>query len=141
MSTRTDKSKTRKLNPKLGFLGALGFAGFFGIWSYQASNDVFPFIFFGFFGFFGFFFEGKMSNVLMDERYMENRTKAQLQAYRIGFSITAMTLFASTWDWLFRSNDIKLLFITIVLSLAYAFVIFLAEYLLYHYDSKDIGGE
>lgn len=141
MSTRTNSEKTRKLNPKLGFLGVLGFAGFLGIGSYQASNDVFPFIFFGFFGFFGFFFEGKMSDILMDERYVENRMKAQLQAYRIGFSVTVMTLIASSWGWLFRTNDSKLLFITIALSLSYALVVFLAEYLLYCYDSKDNGRE
>lgn len=138
MLKKTDKGKTRKLNPKLGFLGVLGFAGFLGIWSYQAGNEVFPFIFFGFFG---FFFEGKMSNTLMDERYVENRMKAQLQAYRIGFSITAITLIATSWGWLFRTNDSKLLFITIALSLSYALVIFLSEYLLYCYDSKDNDGE
>lgn len=141
MLKKTDKGKTRKLNPKLGFLGVLGFAGFLGIWSYQAGNEVFPFIFFGFFGFFGFFFEGKMSNTLMDERYVENRMKAQLQAYRIGFFITAITLIATSWGWLFRTNDSKLLFITIALSLSYALVIFLSEYLLYCYDSKDNDGE
>lgn len=111
------------------------------LWTYTVQSTVFPFIFFSFFGFFGFFFEGKMANTLMDERYMENRTKAQLQAYRIGFSITAITLIASTWDWLFQTNDAKLLFITITLSFAFALVAFLAEYLLYRYDSKESGGE
>ena len=82
-----------------------------------------------------------MSNTLMDERYIENRTKAQLQAYRTGFSLTAITLIASSSSWLFQTNDSKLLFITISLSLSYAFVIFLAEYLLYRYDVKDDGGE
>lgn len=136
-----NKDTTRKINPKLGFLGLLGFMGFVGIWTYTVQGVVFPFIFFIFFGFFGFFFEGKMANTLMDERYMENRTKAQLQAYRIGFSITAITLIASTWDWLFQTNDAKLLFITISLSFAFALVAFLAEYLLYRYDSKENNGE
>lgn len=141
MQNKKDTYRTRKLNPKLGFLGMLGFAGFLGIWSYQANSDVFPFIFFGFFGFFGFFFEGKMSNTLMDERYIENRIRAQLRAYRTGFSLTEITLIASSSSWLFQTNDSKLLFITISLSLSYAFVVFLAEYLLYRYDSKDNGGE
>lgn len=141
MSAGAGKGKTRKLNPKLGFLGILGFAGFLGIWSYQASKEVFPFIFFTFFGFFGFFFEGKMSDTLKDERYIENRMRAQIQAYRIGFSISATTLIASSWGWLFRTNDSKLIFITIALSLSYALVVFLAEYLLYCYDCKDNGGE
>ena len=82
-----------------------------------------------------------MSNILMDERYAENRIKAQLQAYRIGFSIVAMTLIASSWSWLFRTNDSKLLFMTITLSLSYALVIFLAEYLLYRYDSEETNEE
>ena len=82
-----------------------------------------------------------MSNILMDERYVENRTKAQLQAYRIGFSIAVITLIASSWSWLFRTNNSKLLFMTITLSLSYALVIFLAEYLLYRYDSEETGEE
>lgn len=142
MYYKNDKNTmTRRLNPKFGFLGLLGFMGFVGIWTYTAQGVVFPFIFFSFFGFFGFFFEGKMANTLMDERYIENRTKAELQAYRIGFSITAITLIASTWDWLFQTNDAKLLFITITLSLAFALVAFLAGYLLYRYDSKVSDGE
>ena len=135
------KDITRKINSKLGFLGLLGFMGFFGIWTYTVQGAVFPFVFFGFFGFFGFFFEGKMANTLMDERYMENHTKAQLQAYRIGFSITVITLIASTWDWLFQTNDAKLLFITITLSFTFALTGVLAEYLLYRYDSKECDGE
>ena len=129
--------KTRKLNPKFGFLGILGFAGFLGIWTYQIDREVFPFIFFAFFGFFGFFFEGKMSNTLMDERYAENKKNAQLHALRTGFSISAATLLVSSWGWLFRSNDAKLLFVTISLSFAYALVIFLSEYLLYRFDCVD----
>lgn len=141
MLPKKQNDRTRKLNPKLGWLGILGFVGLLGIWSYQENNEVFPFIFFGFFGFFGFFFEGKMSNTLKDERYIENRVKAQLKAYRTGFSITMITLIASSWNWLFRTNDSRLLFITIALSLSCALVVFLAEYLLYRYDCKDNGEE
>lgn len=128
---------TCKLNPKFGLLGFLGLAGFIGIWTYQTNRETFPFIFFAFFGFFGFFFEGKMSNTLMDERYVENKKQAQLEAYHIGFSITAMTLIASSWEWLFPTNDTKLMFLTISLSLVYGLVIFLSEYLLYRYDYND----
>ena len=128
---------TRKLNPRLGWLGLLGFLGFLGIWSYRAEREVFPFLFFGFFGFFGFFFEGKMSNILMDERFLENRKNAQLLAYRTGFSLTAMALIASSWGWLFPSNDGKLLFLTIALSLIYGLVVFLCEYLLYRFDHEE----
>lgn len=52
-------NRTRRLNPKLGLLGFFGFLGFIGgAWTR-----------FVFFGFFGFFYEGKMSNTLMDERF------------------------------------------------------------------------
>ena len=57
---------TRTINPKLGFLGLLGFAGFLGFWTYSVDKTIFPFVFFLFFGFFGFFYEGKMSNTLID---------------------------------------------------------------------------
>lgn len=36
---------TRKLNPKLGFLGLLGFWGFAGFWTYSIDGSVFPFAF------------------------------------------------------------------------------------------------
>lgn len=64
---------TRNLNPKLGFLGFLGFFGFLGFWTYNIDKTIFPFVFFVFFGFFGFFYEGKLSNTFMDERYQENK--------------------------------------------------------------------
>ena len=41
--------RTRKINPKFGYLGFLGFIGFFGIWTYLASGVIFPFVFFIFF--------------------------------------------------------------------------------------------
>ena len=34
---------TRKLNPKLGWLGVLGFLGFAGFWTYSADGTIFPF--------------------------------------------------------------------------------------------------
>ncbi len=46
-----------------------------------------------YFGFFGFFFEGKLSHTLEDELFQENRRKAQLSAYKIGFKL----LFVVIW--------------------------------------------
>lgn len=137
MLIKSNNGRTRRINPKFGFLGFLGFAGFLGIWSYHLSHDTFPFIFFAFFGFFGFFFEGKMSNVLMDERYVENRAKAQLTAYRIGCVLSLLTLVAISMDRPFPTDSSKLVFVTVALSLIFATVVFLMEYLLYAYDSKD----
>ena len=82
----TCTNRTRKLNPKLGILGLLGFLGFLGFWTWPAYRMYTPFCFFVFFGFFGFFFEGKMSDTLMDERYRENAAHAQTDACRIGLS-------------------------------------------------------
>ena len=46
-----------------------------------------------YFGFFFFFFEGKLSHTLEDELFQENRRKAQLSAYKIGFKL----LFVVIW--------------------------------------------
>lgn len=141
-ATRT----TRKLNPKLGLLGFLGFAGFLGFWSYSVDKTVFPFVFFLFFGFFGFFYEGKMSNTFMDERFEENRGRAELTAHRVSLSMIFLSLL------LLNLNDGKLLgnleytliAMNILVSLALALYVFLSEYLLYRYDCADQlddGGE
>ena len=64
-----------------------GFAGFLGFWTYRVDQAIFPFVFFVFFGFFGFFYEGKMSNTLIDERYKENKMRAQSTANKTALSI------------------------------------------------------
>ena len=65
---------TRKISPKLGLLGFFGLFGFLGFvpqfFGESGVLDVpFPLIFFCFFGFFGFYYEGKMSGIMIDERY------------------------------------------------------------------------
>ena len=133
---RAEGSKTtRKLNPKLGLLGFAGFLGFSGFWTYSAFHAVSPFVFFAFFGFFGFFYEGRMSNTFMDERYEENRARAELTAHRTAISITFLSL---------GSLEYTLIALTILISLAIALDLFLSEYLLYRYDCADQtdgGGE
>lgn len=135
---------TRKINPKLGFLGLLGFLGFAGFWTYSAMGAVFPFVFSLFFGFFGFFYEGKMSGIFMDERFRENAARAQLNTYKITFSITLIALIILCQGRLFGSLEYTLIATIIVLSLTLALGIFLPEYLLYRYDHDDQteeGGE
>ena len=128
--------RTRRLSPKLGFLGFCGFLGFAGFWTYGAMGDLTGFIFFAFFGFFGFFFEGKMSNTLMDERYKENAVRAQLKALRIGFGIIfALLLFAGQARRLTAELVAPILIAGIALTVA--LIIFLSEYLLYRYDHDD----
>lgn len=136
---------TRKLNPKLGLLGFFGLFGFVGFWTYSAYHVVSPFVFFGFFGFFGFFYEGKMSNTLMDERYEENRIRAELAAHRVSLSIIFLSLLLLNLNAgaLLGSLEFTLIALTILISLALALYLFLSEYLLYRYDCADQadGGE
>lgn len=127
----------RKVNPKLGFLGFLGMMGFVGFATYSINGTVFPFCFFIFFGFFGFFYEGKMSETFMDERFYENKAKAQLNAYKISFTIIFIALLVLCQGKLFGNLEYTLIATIIIISLALAVGIFLSEFLLYRYDYDD----
>lgn len=129
-------NRTRKLNPKLGLLGVLGLAGLAGFYTYPVYGLYFPFGFFAFFGFFGFFFEGKMSNTLMDERFRENAAKAELKAYRTGFIIIFLLL-VITGGHSGASSELALPILMTGLALTLALTLFLSEYLLYRYDHDD----
>lgn len=126
-------NRTRKLNPKLGLLGVLGLAGLAGFYTYPVYGLYFPFGFFAFFGFFGFFFEGKMSNTLMDERFRENAAKAELKAYRTGFIIIFLLL-VITGGYSGASSELALPILMTGIALTLALTLFLSEYLLYRYD-------
>lgn len=126
-------NRTRRLSPKFGLLGFLGAFGFVGFWSYRTLGDLSPFVFFAFFGFFGFFFEGKMSNTLMDERFQENAARAELQALRTGFAIIFLLLILMGQAGRFRAELVAPLLIAGI-ALAAALTMFLSEYLLYRYD-------
>lgn len=135
---------TRRLNPKLGLLGFAGFLGFLGFWTYGAFRDITPFIFFAFFGFFGFFYEGKLSNTLMDERYVENKLRAELAAHRVTMAALFVTLLVVARGAIQGNLEHTLIAVLIVLSLTVALDLFLSEYLLYRYDRADQldeGGE
>ena len=129
-------NRTRKLNPKLGLLGVLGLAGLAGFYTYPVYGLYFPFGFFAFFGFFGFFFEGKMSDTLMDERFRENAAKAELKAYRTGFIIIFLLL-VITGGHSGASSELALPILMTGLALTLALTLFLSEYLLYRYDHDD----
>lgn len=132
---------TRTINPKLGFLGLLGFAGFLGFWTYSVDKTIFPFVFFLFFGFFGFFYEGKMSNTLIDERYKENKMKAQSVANKTSLSIIFLAILILGQGKLMDNLEYTLIALVIVIALSIALEIFLGEYLLYHYDNDEQFGE
>lgn len=126
---------TRRISPKLGLLGILGLFGFLGFYTYFNYKIYFPFCFFAFFGFFGFFFEGKMSNTFMDERFQANRLRAQRDASAAGMIIAFLLLVIIGQGR--TSVELALLLLMIGLSLDMALTGFLNEYLLYRYDHDD----
>lgn len=128
--------RTRRLSPKFGFLGFCGFLGFAGFWIYGALGDLSGFVFFAFFGFFGFFFEGKMSNTLMDERFKENAARAERKALRIGFGIIFILLLFAGQAGRLTAELVAPILVTGI-ALTVALTMFLSEYLLYRYDHDD----
>lgn len=134
-----EQTKTRRINPKLSILGLLGFLGFLGIPAFKYYGMIYPFAFFGFFGFFGFYFEGKMSNTFMDERYRENRTFAEHKAYKTGIICMWFLLFAyiSGLCRVFVNLEYVAIYFVVGMSIVFAFTIFYQEYLLYRNDSCD----
>lgn len=128
---------TRKIDPRWGFLGFLGFLGFGGFWNYQFNGNTSAFIFFMFFGFFGFFFEGKMSNTFRDERYKENKIKAQFASMEIVMSILFVTTLVLGWGNFMGNPEYTLIAVRIVLSLTIGLYLFVNEYLLYRYDHDE----
>ncbi len=137
----TEAQYTRILNPRFGYCGLFGLFGFLGFWTYSVDKTVFPFVFFMFFGFFGFFYKGKMSNTFIDERYKENKIKAQITADEIAFSIIFIaTLFLGQGS-LMGNMEYTLIAFVISVALSIALKMFLGMYLLYHYDNDCIDGQ
>ncbi len=129
--------RTRKINPMFGYLGFCGFIGFLGIWTYLVYGMIFPFVFFIFFGFFGFFYEGKMSNILADERFRKNRREAELKALRVGYRLTFVLVLLVGMTGSRASAGTVAVLLTSGISLICGLVMFLNEYLLYRYDQMD----
>lgn len=113
-------------------LGFLGFLGFFGIHTLIANENPSPFVFFTFFGFFGFYYEGKLSDTLIDEMYEENRKKATFKAYNIGINTIFILVLVAPHICRNYLGAVLL----IALSLIIALVIFLQEYFIYYYENK-----
>lgn len=128
---------TRRINPRFGFLGFFGILGFMGFWTYSQNKAIYPFMFFMFFGFFGFFYEGKLSNTFMDERFKENALRAQTMALRISFSIIVAAFVILCQGALWGNLEYNLIAAMSIFFLALALALFLYEYLLYRYDHDD----
>lgn len=132
-----DKRYTRKIPAVFGLFGLFGFLGFSGFWTYAKNGSIFPFIFFAFFGFFGFFFEGKLSHTLQDEMLMENRRKAELKAYKIGFTLLFIVMWLMGMGMFSRNVEWCAIFMLISISLICALILFLSNYLLYRYEKEE----
>lgn len=139
MKKEMKNSKTRRINPKFGLLGIFGFLGFAGFISYPITGDVYPFVFFVFFGFFGLYYEGKMSETLMDERFKENYHRAQLNASKISIAIIYISIIIFSQKKLFGNIEYSYIALLIISSLAIALLFFLSQYLTYRYDHCDNG--
>ena len=131
------RTYSRTVSPKLGWLGFTGFLGFGGFWTYSQSGQIFPFIFFIFFGFFGLFFEGRLSHTEQDELFQENRRRAELKAYRIGFALVFIVIWLIGMGFFSRNVEWCAIFMLASLSLIYGLVLFLSNYLLYRYEKAE----
>lgn len=128
---------SRTVSPRFGWCGLFGFLGFGGFWTYAEFGKIFPFIFFIFFGFFGLFFEGKLSHTLEDELFQENRRRAELKAYRIGFALLFIVIWLMGMGFLSRNVEWCAVFMLASMSLIYGLVLFLSNYLLYRYERME----
>ena len=117
-----NQSYTRKLNPLMGGLG------FLDLW-----NEI-PFAFI-FFAFFGFYFESKMSGILMDERYLYNRAKADA----IRSKIFMLIVYGSTVLVVSLSNNIMVVteLLIAIIELSFGISVVLGHYLLYKFDKGE----
>lgn len=134
LTTDTERTYTRQISPKLGLLGFCGFFGFLGFLP-DVTGVPFPFFFFAFFGFFGFYYEGKMSNTLIDERFKTNTYRAEAAANKISMMmIIFLTIIVAL-----RLEKIEMVvsFLTALIGLAFGLSIFLQQYLLYRFENEE----
>ena len=80
-----------------------------------------------------------MSDTFMDERYKENKVKAQMTANKIALTIIGIAVFILVEvQNIFMGNlEYTLIAIVITVALSIALDIFLVEYLLYRYDHSE----
>ena len=113
-----EKRYSRTISPYWGFCGMFGFLGFGGFWTYYK-------------------FEGKLSHILEDELFQENKRKAQLEAYKIGFKLLFVVIWLMAIGMFSRNVEWCAIFMLISVSLIYALVLFLSNYLLYRYEKRE----
>lgn len=137
MKKEFKKNYTRRIPSFLGGFGVFGFMGFLGFWTYREYGIISPFLFFALFGLFGLFFEGKLSHTLEDELFLQNKTRADLKAYKIGFVLLVIVILLSRWRMFNNNAEWCAIFMLISVSLIVAFVLFQKNYLLYRYEKEE----
>lgn len=78
-----------------------------------------------------------MSNTLIDERYKENKMRAQSTANKTALSIIFLAILILGQGRLMGRLEYTLIALVIVIALSIALELFLSEYLLYHYDHDE----
>lgn len=132
---------TKKINSKHALFGFFGFFGFSGLFQKLTSyNAQIPapqiFLWFAFFGFFSFYYLGKMSNILIDERFVSNKNKADALAGRYSLAlIIIVAMFAMN---VFKIDNITILsnILTSAIAIAWAMYFNLSAYLLYKFENE-----
>ena len=75
--------------------------------------------------------------LLEDELFQENKRKAQLEAYKIGFKLLFVVIWLMAIGMFSRNVEWCAIFMLISVSLIYALVLFLSNYLLYRYEKRE----
>lgn len=133
---------TRKLNSKLGILGILGFLGFIGfVPEIYNLKDILPapvfFFFFAFFGFFGFYYEGKMSNTFINERFEANAYRAAAIGNRVALYIIIIVAIVSISILPIKNTYTISSILIATIGLSFGLSMFLQQYLLYRFENED----
>ena len=69
--------------------------------------------------------------------FQENKRKAQLEAYKIGFKLLFVVIWLMAIGMFSRNVEWCAMFMLISVSLIYALVLFLSNYLLYRYEKRE----
>lgn len=131
---KKDNQYTRKISPLLCILGVLGIIGPI---AYYFTGETYTLGFMLFFGFFSFYFEGKMSNQLIDERFRENSMKASSIAFRTGLTMIFLSIMFSIQYLEGYSMKMAYHFLVGAVSLTFGITLTMHQYLIYKFDSKE----
>lgn len=131
---KENQMRTRRISPWLGTLGLLGFIPIVG---YIKLGDPNVLLFLAFFGFFRFYFEGKMSNTLIDERFEYNEKRAVAKTNQI-ISILMVCILIITVNWISpKGVQVAYTFLIATLALLWTLQAVLPAAVLYYYENKE----